>query len=605
MQISLQNALFVDTAQTPFSTGARARSNEELGISVPGPKPVTDLRSAIEEAIREVFSTPTPAVVPKTAVEAEIRRTENQGAVDEPNANQKRLDEGKNQEKPIGTPAGLGSNQTHPHITRLPDVVSLVVQGTQDTHVPVIAQNNRPTTPNQHEENRNDKPELRPTVSTPYFGPTTPNEFRGMERENVILPFIPGIEEDNPSNPVVGSNRNQTLPTTPGMNPSRNGESNSDDNHLSTPLKLTTATNDRLGEVRNYFDTPNTPQQNSRVTSAMSMTIANPDGETRSENPVSTPNETAFRPPAFDLRSYIGNMSERAQRIRESIQTPERSPKNPNVGTIRDFANQLVKLGVPKDEVASAIRSGIRITSFTSRPQVILDSLRALAEKHGIDPKSIVEAPKPPIAPQNVRVAFHANEMLNAVILSGRRHLSIATESISPAIKVDEPPVTTASPVGTPSMQSSGITHAAETQRPTVPAQPILERVINRIQDMLENNRREEMTIRLDPPELGSLKVTVRSIGQKVETHIVASNPEVRALLEANREQLIQSLNERGLELGAMHIGAQTNTKREPTTANETIQRNPNMRLNDSPNVAPSRQVDRAWLSTSLFDINV
>jgi hypothetical protein len=604
MQISLQNALFVDTAQTPYSTGARARSNEELGISVPGPKPVTDLRSAIEEAIREVFSTPTPAVVPKTAVEAEIRRTENQGAVDEPNANQRRLDEGKNQEKPIGTPAGLGSNQTHPHITRLPDVVAFVIQDTQDTYVPVIAQNNRPTTPNQYEENRSDKPELRHTVSTPYFGPNTPNEFRGMERENVILPFIPGIEEDNPSNPVVGSNRNQTFPTTPDMNSSRKSESNSNDNYLSTPLKPATAINDRLSEVRNYFDTPNTPQD-ARVTSAMSMTIANPDGETRPENPVSTPNETAFRPPAFDLRSYIGNMSERAQRIRESIQTPERSPKNPNVGTIRDFANQLVKLGVPKDEVASVIRNGIRVTGFTSRPQIVMDSLRELAERHGIDPKSIAEAPKPSIAPQNARVAFHANEMLNAVTSSGRRHLSIATESVSPAIKVDESPVTIVSPVGTPSMQSSGITHAAETQRPTIPAQPILERVINRIQDMLENNRREEMTLRLDPPELGSLKVTVRSIGQRVETHIVASNPEVRALLEANREQLIQSLSERGLELGAMHVGAQANTKREPTTANEAIQRNPNMRVNDSPSVAQGRRADRAWLSTSLFDINV
>lgn len=604
MQISLQNALFVDTAQTPFSTGARARSNEELGISVPGPEPVTDLRSAIEEAIREVFSTPTPAVVPKTAVEAEIRRTENQGAVDEPNANQTRLDEGKNQEKPVGIPAGQGTNQIHPHITRLPDVVASVIQGAQDTYVPDTAQNNRPTTPDQHEENRNDKPELRPAVSTPYFGPNTPNEFRGMGRENVILPFIPGIDEENPSNPVVGSNRNQMFPATPDMNSSRNSESNSNDNNLSTPLKPTTAINDRLSEVRNYFDTPNTPQD-ARVTSAMSMTIANPDSETRPENPVSTPNETAFRPPAFDQRSFIGNMSERVQRIRESVQKPERSLKNPSVGTIRDFANQLVKLGVPKDEVASVIRTGIRVTSFTSRPQIIMDSLRELAEKHGIDPKSIVEAPKPSIAPQNVRVAFHANEMLNTVISSGRRHFSIATESVSPAIKIEESPVTTVSPVGTPSMQSSGITHAAETQRPTIPAQPILERVINRIQDMLENNRREEMTLRLDPPELGSLKVTVRSIGQRVETHIVASNPEVRALLEANREQLIQSLSERGLELGAMHVGAQSNTKREPTTASEVIQRNPNMRAGDSPSVAPSRQVDRAWLSTSLFDINV
>lgn len=598
MQISLQNALFVDTAQSPFSTGARARSNEEMGISVPGPKPATDLRSAIEEAIREVFSTPNPAVVPKTAVEAEIRRTENQGAVDEPNANQERLDEGKNQEKPVGT------NQIHPHLARLPNLVASVIRDTQDIYVPVTVQNDRLTTPNQNEENRHDKPELRPTVSTPYFGPNTPNELRGMERENVVLPFIPGIEEDNPSNPVVGSNRNQMFPTTPDMNPSRNSESNSNDNYLSTPLKPTTAINDRLSEVRNYFDTPNTPQD-ARVTSAMSMTITNPDGEARPENPVSTPNETAFRPPAFDLRSYIGNMSERVQRLRENIQTPERSPKNPSVGTIRDFATQLVKLGVPKDEVASAIRSGIRITSFTSRPQIVMDSLRELAAKHGIDPKSIVEAPKPSIAPQNARVAFHANEMLNTAISSGRRHFSIATEFVSPAIKIDEPPVTTVSPVGTPNMQSSGITHAAETQRPTIPAQPILERVINRIQDMLENNRREEMTLRLDPPELGSLKVTVRSIGQRVETHIVASNPEVRALLEANREQLIQSLSERGLELGAMHVGAQANTKREPTTASEAIQRNPNMRVSGSPNVAQGRQADRAWLSTSLFDINV
>ncbi len=104
----------------------------------------------------------------------------------------------------------------------------------------------------------------------------------------------------------------------------------------------------------------------------------------------------------------------------------------------------------------------------------------------------------------------------------------------------------------------------AET-KPEVKSEPskVMQRVVEQIQTMLESKRPRTITLRLDPPELGSLQISIKTIGNQVETKILATNGDVRNMVENGKEQLIQMLNSRGLELGAMHVGTQSQNQNQ------------------------------------------
>jgi flagellar hook-length control protein FliK len=107
-------------------------------------------------------------------------------------------------------------------------------------------------------------------------------------------------------------------------------------------------------------------------------------------------------------------------------------------------------------------------------------------------------------------------------------------------------------------MQSNVLDVARALESPKV-AQTLMANVIDRIQQMVDGRREQSVTIRLDPPELGSIDVTVKTVNGRVDTQIVASNADVRAFVEANREMLSQMLANRGLELGSMSVGTHGN----------------------------------------------
>lgn len=91
----------------------------------------------------------------------------------------------------------------------------------------------------------------------------------------------------------------------------------------------------------------------------------------------------------------------------------------------------------------------------------------------------------------------------------------------------------------------------------------VMQRVVDQIQSLIESKRSRSITLRLDPPELGSLQISIKTVGNQVETRIMATNGDVRSMVENGKEQLIQMLSSRGLELGSMFVGTQQQNRNQ------------------------------------------
>lgn len=92
----------------------------------------------------------------------------------------------------------------------------------------------------------------------------------------------------------------------------------------------------------------------------------------------------------------------------------------------------------------------------------------------------------------------------------------------------------------------------------------VVRQITDKMELMAATRPKDGVTIMLQPERLGSITMTVKSVGGGVEAHISASDDNVRTALEQNRAVLGQSLADRGLKLDAVSIASQT---RDSTTA--------------------------------------
>ncbi len=74
---------------------------------------------------------------------------------------------------------------------------------------------------------------------------------------------------------------------------------------------------------------------------------------------------------------------------------------------------------------------------------------------------------------------------------------------------------------------------------------------------MLLNIGRQEAEIRLDPPELGSMQIRVRSDAEQAQINFVVQNQQAKEVLEQSMEKLKEMLAEHGLSLGESHVEQQ------------------------------------------------
>lgn len=92
----------------------------------------------------------------------------------------------------------------------------------------------------------------------------------------------------------------------------------------------------------------------------------------------------------------------------------------------------------------------------------------------------------------------------------------------------------------------------------------VIEQVSARIEAMALGRSSHEATVHLRPEHLGELRITVATDRHEVSARIITETPAAGQLLEAGRDQLRQSLEDRGLALGRLDVGLQGGMPGQP-----------------------------------------
>lgn len=86
-------------------------------------------------------------------------------------------------------------------------------------------------------------------------------------------------------------------------------------------------------------------------------------------------------------------------------------------------------------------------------------------------------------------------------------------------------------------------------------------RIIDHVQEIAAMRGNGKVTIRLQPHDLGTITVAVRSFGGHVDTKITASNENVRHALHIQRTDLVQTIESRGLSLNSFTVGQEAGSE--------------------------------------------
>ena len=90
---------------------------------------------------------------------------------------------------------------------------------------------------------------------------------------------------------------------------------------------------------------------------------------------------------------------------------------------------------------------------------------------------------------------------------------------------------------------------------PQKTVESIQRQVADRIETMVAGRRSGSVTVRLNPTDLGTITLTVKSLGSRVDTDIKASHEDVRLALQAHRQDLVQNVESRGLTMNSFNVG--------------------------------------------------
>ncbi|MCS6830765.1 MAG: flagellar hook-length control protein FliK [Armatimonadota bacterium] len=117
---------------------------------------------------------------------------------------------------------------------------------------------------------------------------------------------------------------------------------------------------------------------------------------------------------------------------------------------------------------------------------------------------------------------------------------------------------------GTQGVESVSVTsrhQQATAQMPEVSPADVVRQVTRQLESMVGNHNTGSVTLQLEPEHLGKLRVTISLSHGTIHTHIVADNHAVRQMLESNSSLLQQALQERGLQLGALQVSVQGDSR--------------------------------------------
>lgn len=95
----------------------------------------------------------------------------------------------------------------------------------------------------------------------------------------------------------------------------------------------------------------------------------------------------------------------------------------------------------------------------------------------------------------------------------------------------------------------------------------VVKQVADKLHMLAAARPRNGVTIHLNPQDLGSITVVVKSIGRVVDTQLAASDPRVREALDQNQTRLIEAMDSRGFHLQTVTVSQQSghSTQQEST----------------------------------------
>lgn len=125
---------------------------------------------------------------------------------------------------------------------------------------------------------------------------------------------------------------------------------------------------------------------------------------------------------------------------------------------------------------------------------------------------------------------------------------TLSTETEVEPLRMDIP-----APQVAPSQASDRIETKAKAEL-EVDGAKLTRQVVDRAEAFLALKREGGLTIHLEPRELGQISMSVRIAPDGVHTEIRATNQQVQVSLEANKQQLIQQVEGRGLSLGSLNV---------------------------------------------------
>ncbi|MEX2244444.1 MAG: flagellar hook-length control protein FliK [Fimbriimonadaceae bacterium] len=96
-----------------------------------------------------------------------------------------------------------------------------------------------------------------------------------------------------------------------------------------------------------------------------------------------------------------------------------------------------------------------------------------------------------------------------------------------------------------------------ETKLDAKATEAVKAKVIEQVQEMAALRGNGRVTIRLNPEDLGTITLAVRSFGENIEVKATASNEGVRHVLHSQRSDLVQSVESRGLSLSNFTVGSE------------------------------------------------
>lgn len=105
-------------------------------------------------------------------------------------------------------------------------------------------------------------------------------------------------------------------------------------------------------------------------------------------------------------------------------------------------------------------------------------------------------------------------------------------------------------------LREAGVQTAAATSEPDLHVR-VIDQVVREVR-LSQINGQSNLVVKLNPPDLGSMRLQISQDATGMVTHIQASSSQVRGLLEANMPLLMDSLSKAGLQMDSVSVSVGT-----------------------------------------------